>query len=78
MSWEQTINPGSPVWTGVMGYADARIGELSAVCIEPTSTDAEIRAAQAGITELRRLKTVPDRLRTNDEMKRSGPTRREY
>lgn len=78
MSWEAKINPGSPVWTGVAEYADARIAELAAVCVDQASSDGDIRAAQAGIAELKRLKALPDKLRTNDEMKRSGPTRREY
>ena len=77
MSWESMINAGSPVWQGVAGYADARIAELSAVCTDQASSDGDIRAAQAGIAELKRLKTLPDRLRTNDEMKQ-GKSRREY
>ena len=78
MSWETKINPGSPVWVGVTEYADSRIDELSAVCIDPASTDTDIRGAQAGIVELKRLKALPEKLRTNDEIKKSGPSRREY
>jgi hypothetical protein len=76
MSWKTLIQPG-PVWTGVSAYADARIAELTAVCVNPRSADAEIRAAQAGIEELQRLQGLPDSLRATAELSKA-PRRREY
>lgn len=77
MTWQRLIQSNSPVWTGVIGYADARIAALTAICISPDSKDKEIRDAQAGILEMNLLKGVPDQLQNTAEQSRAKP-RREY
>lgn len=77
MSWEKLIQPG-PVWTGVEQYADSRIADLTAICTEAKSTEAEIRKAQAGIEEMKTLKALPNRLRATAEINKPGKARREY
>ena len=73
MSWQDLINPQTAVWRGVEAYAQERIGQLTTVCINPRSSDSEIRQAQAGIEELRRLQAVPDMLRAKSQlMSQSG------
>ncbi len=75
-SWKALIQPG-PVWTGVVDYADTRITELTAVCVNKGSSEAEIRSAQAGIEEMLRLKGLPDSVRATAELSKA-PRRREY
>jgi hypothetical protein len=75
MSWQAMIQPG-PVWSGVTGYADERIAELTALCIDPQSSETQIRQAQAGIEEMRRLTTLPDRLKATADQKRNSATKR--
>lgn len=74
--WKRLINPGSPVWHGVVGYADERIAELTGICVNPSSSDMEIRQAQGVIEELRRLKNVPDSLRASVELTKAPAKRR--
>lgn len=77
MSWQTLINGKSPVWSGVNEYADERMAELAAICCDPKSSEAEIRAAQAGREELRLLKGLPERLSTTAEVSKAS-RRREY
>lgn len=69
MSWETQINPATAVWHGVEGYARERIAELTTVCIATTSTDSQIRVAQAGIQEMNALLGIPDRLKLRAEQR---------
>lgn len=79
MSWDYAINPASPVWAvGVIGYCDQRITELTALCVNPESTDLQIRQAQKAIEELQRLKSLPDTLRATAEISRNTNKRGEY
>lgn len=77
MSWQTLIGNKGPVWRGVEMYADERIAELTAVCVDPQTTDAQWRAAQAGIAEIHRLKGLPDQIRASAEISKPKP-RREY
>lgn len=74
--WKGLIVSNSPVWTGVVGYADERIAELTTVCANEESTDLEIRQAQKAIAELRRLKNMPDSLRASAEISSKASKRR--
>lgn len=76
--WKALINPKSPVWSGVERYADSRIAELAMVCRDLKASEADIRAAQAGIAELERLKAVPDQLAASAAQKTAPTTRRGY
>lgn len=67
MSWMEQINPTTAVWRGVEAYAAERIAELTTVCTTLRSTDAEIRAAQAGIHEMNALLAIPGRLKLRAE-----------
>lgn len=77
MSWESAINADSPVWHGIKGYAAERIGALTATCVSPSSSDIDIRAAQAGIQELNRLLDLPQTIQTSTT-ERQKPRRRDY
>lgn len=61
--WQEQIRTDGQAWAGIKGYATERIADLTSVCVSAGSTDAEIRAAQAGIKELHRLLSIPDQLR---------------
>lgn len=75
MSWMEHINPATTVWRGVEAYAAERIAELTVVCVSSGSSDQEIRQAQAGIEELRRLVGLPARiLATSQQSARSART----
>lgn len=74
--WKKLIQPG-PVWSGVDRYADERIAELTAVCIDAQSTTEMIRQAQAGIEEMRRLQSLPDRLTAEKQVKDNSANRRQ-
>ena len=74
MSWQDLINPQTAVWRGVEAYALERIGQLTTACINPRSTDAEIRQAQAAMTEMHALLSLPDRLKMQAQQ-RSGTDR---
>ena len=77
MSWQQLIAAKGQVWDGVELYADERIAALTAECVDPATSDAGIRSAQAGIAELRRLKGLPAQIRTTIDISKSA-ARREY
>jgi hypothetical protein len=67
--WKRFIDPKSPLWAGgVVGYVEERKAELVQVCTDANASDAEIRAAQAGIKELTRLLGVPGQLQTSAKM----------
>jgi len=74
--WRHLIAPNTPVWAGVVGYADERIAQLTAVCVNPATTDIEIRQAQKAIEELQRLKGLPDTLRASAEINKAPVKRR--
>ena len=75
MSWMEQINPSSGVWRGVEAYAAERIAELTQVCVSVGSSDVEIRQAQAGIEELRRITSLPARIQaTAQQSARSART----
>lgn len=76
MSWRELIPSGSG-WVGIAGYCDERIAELTAVCVDMKAPDADIRAAQAGIDEMRRLKALPATLQTS-ATQRGAARRKEY
>jgi hypothetical protein len=75
MSWQTLIQPG-PVWSGVTQYAEERIAELTAICVNAQTSPEQWRAAQAGIEEMRRLKTLPDQLKATADQKRNSATKR--
>lgn len=68
----------SVTWLQIAEECDTRIRELTAVCVNPESTTEAIRAAQAGIRECERMKTLPDRLAATAQQKGNAPKRREY
>jgi hypothetical protein len=68
MSWKAIIAAKGPTWHATTEYADERIAELTGICVLPESSEAEIRAAQAGISEMLRLKGLPDQLKSSAEM----------
>jgi hypothetical protein len=76
MSWKELIQPG-PVWSGVQDYVAERTAELAAICTDQNASDRQIRDAQAGIEELKRLNGLPKRAaRMNTET--AAPRRAEY
>jgi hypothetical protein len=77
MSWQSLITDKSPVWAGVVQYAEERMAELAATCCDQSKSDAEIRAAQAGREELRLLLALPGKLAITAELSK-GKSRREY
>ena len=71
--WKLLIDDTTPLWTGIASYAEQRIAELTAICVTSTYTDAEIRAAQAGIAELRALLALPQEIRVSEKRKQAQP-----
>ena len=67
MSWQDLINTQTAVWRGVEAYAQERIGQLTTVCINPRSSDTEIRQAQAAMTEMYGLLSIPDRIKIHGQ-----------
>ncbi len=78
MSWKELIQANSSVWHGVQEYARERIGELTAVCITPESSEADIRAAQASIQEMHRLLALPEMIRAEAQIRGRSGSRKEY
>ena len=78
MSWKAILRFDNAVWDGVEKYAQERINELTAVCVAAESTDAQIRQAQAGILEMERLKSLPDMLAAEAQMRAQRGARKEY
>ena len=72
-NWRPLIDAATPLWTGIEGYAEERIAELIVVCTTATYSDAEIRAAQAGIAELRALLALPAALASAEKHKQATP-----
>lgn len=60
--WQETLKSDNATWRAVAEYAQERITELTGACCSLSSSDADIRASQAGIEELRRLLAAPQRL----------------
>lgn len=77
MSWKELIQANSPVWHGIEQYSAERISELTAVCVAPESGESDIRQAQAGIQELRRLAALPQIIGAEVQI-RGRTTRKEY
>lgn len=77
MSWRDLIQANTAVWHGVEGYVDERIAQLIGVCTAIESTEAEIRAAQASISELRRLAALPKHIQAETQVRARG-ARKEY
>lgn len=75
MSWQETFPANR--WNGLIEYIDVRKAELTSICVNPKSTDQEIRAAQAGIIELQMAADLPTRLK-HDAQARSAPRRQGY
>ncbi len=78
MTWQTLIVPTSPVWAGVEQYADERIGVLTQQCVDPQSTELQIRQAQFGIEEMRKLLAVPGQIKATTAIKQNASTRKEY
>jgi hypothetical protein len=66
VSWQEILSSRSATFTALCEYIDERIKSLTAVCTSPSSTEAQIRAAQAGIVELRRIRNLPDRMQQGE------------
>lgn len=77
MSYKELIQPSTAVWRGVEEYAIERVKELTAICIAPESSEAEIRQAQAGILEMMRLQSLPSLIKAEAQVRGRG-TRKEY
>jgi hypothetical protein len=58
-----------PTWGQVVEACNARIKDLTAICIDPKSEDRELRSAQAAIVELERIKNLPDTLSATAQAK---------
>lgn len=69
MAWQELINAESAVWRGLQGYIEQRKADLTAVCVQASSTDLEIRKAQAAIDELNRVLSVPDQIKATAQMR---------
>lgn len=66
-------------WTHVVDKCAERIKELTDTCLSAASSVEDIRAAQAGIDELKRLLTLPETLANTAAQKlRSSGTRGGY
>lgn len=76
--WQEKIKSDSGIWAGVVGYAKERIEQLTHTCTSPQSTELEIRMAQAGIEELRRLQSVPDMLSATSQLMAAKGQRNGY
>ena len=72
-AWKPLIDAATPLWAGIEGYAEERIAELIVVCTTATYSDAEIRAAQARITELRALLALPASIQAAEKHKQTTP-----
>ena len=78
MAWQELINSESPVWRGLQGYIEPRKADLTAVCVQSSSTDMEIRKAQAAIDELNRVLSVPDQIKATAQMRGNTDRRNGY
>lgn len=69
----------SVTWTHVTNKIDERVKELTDTCLSLSASVDDIRAAQAGIDELKRLLTLPETLKNTAVQKsRSTGTRGGY
>lgn len=78
MNWKTQINKDTGVWAGVVGYAQERMSDLTAVCTNAQSSDKDIRTAQAGILELERLLSAPQMIAAEAQVRSQGTARKEY
>ena len=78
MSGRAPLMQPSAVWESVVEYAREPIADLTEVCVTTTSTDAEIRAAQAAIAELERLIALPKVIAAEAQMRVPAGARKEY
>ena len=72
MSWKESLATSNPVWSAIEEYADERISDLTAVCVNRNKSEWDIRAAQAGIEELQRLKALPDLIKAEGQVRAAG------
>ena len=72
-AWKPLIDAATPLRIGIEGYAEQRISELVVICTTATYTDAEIRAAQARIAELRALLALPASIQAAERHKQTTP-----
>lgn len=77
-SWKLLLTSDNNVWRGVEAYADERIADLVAVCTAAESSETQIRQAQAGILELQRLKSLPQTLEAEKQIRQNAGGRKEY
>lgn len=69
----------SITWANVVDKCAERIKELTDTCLSASSSIDDIRAAQSGIDELKRLLTLPETLQnTASQKQRSTGTRGGY
>ena len=62
MSWQEIILAGGSTQRAYHDYIDERVAALTKVCTALTANVEDIRLAQAGIFELRRLQSLPETL----------------
>lgn len=77
-SWKLLLSNDSTMWRGIEAYCDERIADLTALCIAPESSDAEIRQAQASILELQKIKSLPASIAAEVQVRQSFSGRKEY
>lgn len=66
-------------WSAVVEKVNDRIKELTATCCNTEASDKDIRAAQAGMDELKRLLTLPETMKnTATQKSRASGTRGGY
>ena len=73
-SWMSSIGPDTPTWGGLSAYIEQRKEALTGVCLSKSSSEPEIRAAQAGIEELNRILALPDAIKASAQVR--GQTNR--
>lgn len=74
--WKHLIDDKHPTWRGVVGYCEERIADHTRSCINPDSTDLQVRQAQEAIAELQRLLAMPDTLKNTAQIKHSSAKKR--
>lgn len=78
MTWKAILRFDNAIWDGVDQYADARIAELTQICVSVEATDLQIRQAQAAILEMQRLKSLPDLMAAEAQQRAMRAPRKEY
>lgn len=78
MSWKHSIQVSGAQWDALSGYIEERVAELAAVCLAPESSEVEIRRAQSGILELRKITDLPQTLRAEAQIRSQAGNRKGY